>query len=1301
MHRDQHGLRRRLQGIEARMRKGDSVAALRQSLAEDIGRSMARRQARAERLPHPRFSEALPVSARRDEIARAIAQHPVVIVCGETGSGKTTQLPKICLSLGRGVAGMIGHTQPRRIAARSVAARLAQELETELGQAVGYKVRFSERVHDEAYIKLMTDGILLAETQEDRFLDRYDTLIIDEAHERSLNIDFLLGYLKQLLPKRPDLKLIITSATIDPERFSRHFDQAPVIEVSGRTYPVEVRYRPVQGNDEDQRDRDLPQAILDAVDEVCRLGPGDMLIFLSGERAIRETAEALGKHRLINTEILPLYARLGWADQAKVFASHTGRRIVLATNVAETSLTVPGIRYVIDPGFARISRYSHRSKVQRLPIEPISQASADQRKGRCGRISAGVCIRMYTEEDYQTRPRFTEPEILRTHLASVILQMKALGFGDVERFPFVEPPDARMINDGFKLLEELGAVDPKRALTAIGKRLTRLPLDPRIARMVLAAHEEGSLREVLIIAAALSIQDPRERPLDARQAADEKQARFQDERSDFLSYLKLWAWFEEQRKHLSQRKLREACREHFLSFVRLREWRDVHQQLTQIVREQLRFRLNEVPAEYGALHRALLTGLLGNIGFNQEGTQYLGARGVHFQIFPGSGLFKAHPKWVMAAELMETRRLYALTCARIEPGWVERAAGHLAKRSYFEPHWEKRPAQVAAFEKVTLYGLTLVARRKVNYGPIAPGDAREIFIRSALVEGDYQTRAAFFAHNREQVAEIEALEHKSRRQDVLVDEAVIFDFYDRRLPAGIYNGAHFERWRQEAERQDPRLLFLSRDYLMRHGAEGITEAQFPDGMTVNGIRLSLDYHFEPGHPADGVTVNIPVIVINQLTPARFQWLVPGLLRERVIALLKSLPKALRKSFVPVPDFADVCLKVLTPGDEPLLPALTHQLRRLTGVTVPDEAWQPDSLPDYLRTRFRILDEQGQEIGTGRDLKSLQRTFAEAAQQSFQRMPAASGLEKEGITRWDFGELPEQIELQRHGTRLTAYPALEDRERSVALTLQDSPEKAARVTRAGLRRLFRLQLSEQIKRLERQLPGFQELCLRYTQAPASPWCGKENPSKAGRHKFNGACETLRGEIVASVLDQAFLDGDEPVRDAEVFEGRLQAGRARLVAVADELCGLIERILGTHQGVIQTLNGTLPRVWMKAVADIHGQLQYLIYRGFLADVPVPALRHYPRYLKAIERRLQRLEQAPDKDRPKLAEISPLWEAYLQQAQALRQAGRASAELERYRWMLEELRVSLFAQELKTAIPVSAKRLQEQWRRVLKVS
>ena len=1259
---DRHRLHRRCQRLS---RDGADAAAWAQWRAE-LRASQARVALRRENMPRPEYPLTLPVSARRADIAEAIAAHQVVIIAGETGSGKTTQLPKICLEAGRGVCGLIGHTQPRRIAARTVAARIAEELQSPLGQLVGYKVRFSDRVSPGSAIKLMTDGILLAEMQADRFLGQYDTLIIDEAHERSLNIEFLLGYLKHLLPKRPDLKLIITSATIDTERFARHFDHAPVIEVSGRSYPVEVRYRPLQGDDEE--DRDMRQAIVDGVDELARCGSGDVLVFLPGEREIRETAEALRKHHPPHTEILPLYAKLSAAEQNKVFQPHGGRRIVLATNVAETSLTVPGIRYVVDPGVARVSRYSPRAKVQRLPIEKISQASANQRAGRCGRVGPGVCIRLYSEEDFVNRLEFTEPEIKRSNLAAVILQMAALRLGDVRNFAFVEPPEQRLVNDGYKLLEELGAVNADRRLTPLGKRLARLPVDPRIGRMILAGEDERSLTEVLIIAAALSVPDPRERPLEAQQAADEKHNAFADEHSDFISLLNLWQRYHEQAHALSNNKLRQWCREQFVAYLRMREWRDIHNQLTILVKE-IGLTLNAQPAQYDAIHCALLSGLLGNVAQRNEnkGQDYVGARGIKLNVFPGSSQFKKKPKWIVAAELVETTRLYARTVARIEPQWLEHVAGALLKRSYYDAHWEKRSAAVVAYERATLYGLVVHAKQRVHYSRIDPTAARELFIRHALVEGDFRTDAQFFKHNRALIADIQELEAKARRRDVLVDDAVIFDFYNERIPSHINDGRSFARWLKTLAKAQPRYLFLEREMLMRQGASAVGDVQFPDEITVDGMRLPLSYRFEPGHEADGVTVTVPLAALNLLTPARFEWLAPGLLHEKICALLKSLPKALRRNFVPVPNFADACIRALSASDAPLTEALHNQLLKMTGVDTPADAWDVAKLPAHLLMNFSVVDEQGGVVGKGRDLQVLQQRLAERAQRSFTAQPVWDG-EQAQVKTWNFGDLPETIEFQRSGVRMRGYPVIVDKKSSVAINVLDRP--SPQQMRRGLCRLAMLQMPDKTKYLNKNLPQAQQIFLYY--API------------------GNSEAIKQDIVFAAVEQAcFVNGDLP-RTASAFAACVGRGRERLLEEANALCQLVVEVLAEHHRLAKRLKGALPAAWLHAMSDIKAQLEHLVFPGFVLHTPRPWLNEYPRYLAAVHLRLDKLAGAMQRDRRAMEELKPLWQAYLEHDAT--QGGRSdeASDWVEYRWQLEELRVSLFAQELKTRMPVSVKRL-----------
>ncbi len=1268
---DRRGFRRRLARLRRAHASSEEAGGELRRLEQEITQSAGRHARRRTQAPRALYPQALPLLERRAEIAEAITRYPVIVVCGETGSGKTTQLPKICLELGRGVQAMIGHTQPRRIAARSVATRIAAELSTEIGAAVGYQIRFSDRVGPDTYIKVMTDGILLAEARTDRWLQRYDTIILDEAHERSLNIDFLLGYLKRVLARRADLKLIIASATIDPERFSRHFDGAPIIEVSGRTYPVELRYRPLAATDENERERGQDTAIVEAVDELCALGGGDVLVFLGTEREIRDAAEALRKHHPPQTEILPLYARLSATEQDRIFQPHNGRRIVLATNVAETSLTVPGVRYVVDTGYARISRYSHRRQLQRLPIERIAQSSADQRKGRCGRVSAGVCIRLYSEQDYLARAEFTEPEILRTNLAGVVLQMKALGLGSAERFPFMDAPDPRRLKDAERLLSELGAVDPRGQLTPLGRRLARLPLDPRLGRMILAAEGEGCVEEVLIIASALSVQDPREHPLEARERAEAAHRQWSDPRSDFLALLKLWQSYAEQARHLSKNKQRAFCRDNFLSYIRIQNWRDIRSQLHELTRS-MGLRPNAQPADYASIHRALLTGLLGNIACRGERSEYMGIRGTKLAIFPGSALAKKSPPWIVAAELVETARVYARTVAAVEPEWIERAAGTLCRRASLEPRWDERRAMVMASEQVSLYGLVLISGRPVPYADSDPQQARAIFIREALVHGRYVRAGAFLEHNRALVAELEELEHKQRRHDLLVNEERYAEFYDVRIPQDVCDGRSFERWWRQTERVEPRRLHMTREYLMRHGAIDVTTERFPERLHVNGMDLALSYRFEPGDSADGVTVTVPLIALNQLRAEQFEWLVPGLLREKLIALIRALPKGLRRNFVPATDFADACQQALQPSAEAFFPALTRELARMSGVTVPPEAWAAVSLAPHLHMNFRLIDADGRNLAVGRDLAALQRLYAGPAGQQLAQQHGST-FERRGIQEWDFGHLPERVELDEAGHTLYAYPALADESGSVALRLFDSPAKALRAMHAGLRRLFMLQLTQQLAYLRKHMPHLREACLYY--API------------------GDCEALRQDLIAAAIDRAFIGEDPWVRDAAQFAARLQSGRAELVPTANAMAELAHETLASYYAVRQRLaDGTY--IPAEVLADINGQLRHLCYPAFLSATPHRCLRHLPRYFKAILLRLDKLEHAPARDRQSQAQLAPLWEAYLNRRA---QADWEDERMQDYRWLIEELRVSLFAQELGTALPVSVKRLWAAWQRI----
>jgi ATP-dependent helicase HrpA len=1273
---DQRLLRQRLRRIRRQRQRGRSVAEMRARLEADIARSRSRREARQRDLPRLEFPSDLPIVEHRREIVQAIGAHQVIVVCGETGSGKSTQLPKMCLEAGRGVAGLIGHTQPRRIAARSIAARIARELGTNLGDAVGYKIRFSDRTRRDAFIKVMTDGILLAETQGDRDLAQYDAIIIDEAHERSLNVDFLLGYLKQLLPRRPDLKLIITSATIDPKRFSAHFGGAPIIEVSGRMYPVEVRYRPLESEDPDELDRDLQQGVLDAVDELAGAGGGDVLVFLAGERDIREAAEALRKHHPPRTEILPLYARLSAAEQNRVFEPHAGRRIILATNVAETSLTVPGIRGVVDPGLARISRYSPRRKVQRLPIEPISQASARQRAGRCGRLGPGVCIRLYREADYEQREAYTQPEILRTNLASVILQMKALKLGDVAAFPFIDAPRKTMVRDGYETLRELGALDERDRLNDLGRRLARLPVDPRLGRMILAADDEDCLTEVLVIAAALSVQDPRERPMDEADAADAAHDLFVDERSDFLTFLRLWDAYHEQKRHLSQNKLRRWCRDHFLSFLRMREWHDIHQQLRVLV-TQSGMRPNDEPPEDKRIHCALLAGLLSNVARRGEQHEYDAARGGKCRIFPGSALFHEEPAWIMAAEVVETTQRYARCVAPVRVDWIERIGAHLLRRTHSQPHWHRRTAQVMAFQRATLYGLEIINRRRVPYGPIQPEEARDIFIHQALVEGQYETNAPFLEHNGKLVEEIRDIEARRRKRDVLVDVEAQYKFYDQRLAPRIFSGRGFERWRARAERVDPKLLFMTRRDVMLPGAEAADPRLFPDELPLGELRLPLEYRLEPGTGDDGVTLIAPVAMLNQLPAERLEWLVPGLLKDKIVALIKSLPKDLRRNFVPAPDFAEVCFDRLTFGEGSLRESLGAILHQMTGTPVPDGAWNVDEIDDYLKMNIRVVDDEGAVVGAGRDLEDLCRRFGAAARASFARL-ADDRFERDDMTTWDFGPLPERIEVQRGGMMLAGYPALIDRGDAVSVRALDAPQAARSAMRGGLRRLFVLECGEELAVLVEHLPGFEDM----------------------RHDYAllGEPDQLVEEMVLLIADRAFIGEDDNVRSADAFERRLDDGWRRLWAVGCDVVEIVARILRLHRDVQAELDSLDAPIWAQHVEDVRQHLGQLMPKGFLTQTPYRWLLQYPRYLKAVARRIEKLaNQGRIKDRERAAEMNALWAQYAERCADHEARGIHDPALKEYRWLLEEMRISLFAQELGTAVPVSHKRLEAFWKKV----
>jgi ATP-dependent helicase HrpA len=1293
----------------------------------------------ANAVPPITFPESLPVSGRRDEIARAIQAHQVVIVCGETGSGKTTQLPKIALMLGRGVGaggkGLIGHTQPRRIAASSVAKRIAQELNSPLGEVIGYKVRFQDRLQGGATVKLMTDGILLAETQSDPLLRAYDTIIIDEAHERSLNIDFLLGHLRQILPRRPDLKVIVTSATIDADRFAQHFASrggpAPVILVSGRLFPVEQRWRPF----EESREYDLNNAIGDAVDELWREGAGDVLVFLPGEREIREAADHLRKHHPPGVEVVPLFARLSQQEQDAVFEPHSARRIVLSTNVAETSLTVPGIQYVIDAGTARVKRYSYRSKVEQLLVEPISQAAANQRAGRCGRVSNGICIRLYDEKDFAGRPRFTDPEIMRSSLAGVILRMKSLGLGTVEDFPFLEPPPRRAIADGYQLLAELGAVDEGNELTPTGRELSRLPLDPRVGRMILEAKDRQALTEVLIIASAFSVQDVRDRPLEHQQAADNAHKKFDDEKSEFLGDLKLWAWLEASRgvnapgHKLSHRKQEQLLRDNFISPRRVREWRDIYSQLHTVVAEH-GWRLNTLPATYEQLHLSMLAGLLGNIGCKSEDDEwYLGARGIRFYRHPGANLSKKPGRWIVAAELVETTRLYGRGIAAIEPQWLPQIAGHVIKTQLLEPHWEKKAAEVIALERATLYGIVVYSNRRVNFGNVDPVAAREIFIREALVAGEWDTPLPFLAANRKMIAQVEELEHKSRRQDVLVDDELIHAFYDQQLPADVFSGHTLERWYRDELKRQPRLLLLTRDELMRHEAAGITTAAFPKTIRLGGVDCVATYLHDPGDPKDGVTVTVPIYSLNQVNDERCEWLVPGMLKDKVLALVKSLHQRPRSRLVPLPDYVDSFVDRCEFAQGGLLDVLLKDVRDKTQLDIKRADFKLEQVPAHLSMNFRIVDEHGRQLGTGRNLPALKAELGGQARSAFQALavlkaatpaqaaPGARAADSSAATsnaraaaspgpgarggvsgaaqpapnantvtsvtaaapapqkhtEWTFGDLPELMEIRRGAQSLIGFPALIDKLTHVEIEVFDEPDVAAARHRAGLRRLVALQIRDSLKYLEKNIPDLQKMAVAYMPL--------------------GSTDEFRDQVIELALERAFLAEPLPT-DAPSFARRLAEGRGRLTLIAGEIARSAGAVLAEFALATRKLKDSRPP--KDAADDIAAQLQRLVPKRFVVATPWAQLAHLPRYLKAIVMRLDKQRADPARDAERLADLRPLEQRFLRLLAERR--GTADARLDEFRWLLEELRVSLFAQELRTPQPVSVKRLEKVWSQLL---
>lgn len=1284
MLRDAQRLGRRLEGAR-RIRKPEARTAVLAEIAAEADTAELRVLDRRAAVPAVDYPEQLPVSQKKDEILEAIRDHQVVIVAGETGSGKTTQIPKICLELGRGIKGLIGHTQPRRIAARTVAERVAEELRTPLGEAVGWKVRFTDQVGGRTMVKLMTDGILLAEIQTDRELRQYDTIIIDEAHERSLNIDFILGYLAQLLPRRPDLKVVITSATIDPERFSRHFGDAPIVEVSGRTYPVEVRYRPLLEEDASDSDRDQITAICDAVDELQKEGPGDVLVFLSGEREIRDTADALEKKKYRFTEVLPLYARLSHAEQHRVFQRHTGRRIVLATNVAETSLTVPGIRYVIDPGFARISRYSHRTKVQRLPIEPVSQASANQRKGRCGRTSDGICIRLYSEDDFLSRPEFTDAEILRTNLASVILQMTAAGLGDIEKFPFIDPPDRRNIKDGVDLLQELGALDPqqkdpKKRLTPMGRQLSQLPVDPRLARMVLEADRNGCVREVMVIAAALSIQDPRERPSDKQQQADQQHARFKDETSDFLAFLNLWRYVREQQKTLSSSAFRRMCKSEYLNYLRIREWQDIYYQL-RTVAKTMGIHLAEEEAAPERVHQSLLSGLLSHIGLKdtEKNNEYVGARSAKFAVFPGSALFKKPPRWVMSAELVETSRLWARVNARIEPEWVEPLAQHLVKRTYSEPHWEQKQAAVMAYERVTLYGVPIVAQRKVNYGRIDPETSRELFIRNALVEGDWRTHHQFFHDNRKLLGEVEELEHRARRRDILVDDETLFDFYDQRLPEHVVSGAHFDSWWKHKRRDEPELLNFEQSMLINENAEAVTKDDYPDSWRQGRLKFKVTYQFEPGADADGVTVHIPLQVLNQVSAEGFDWQIPGLRQDLVTELIRSLPKPVRRNCVPAPDYARRFLDGVVPVQEPLQAALARELHRMTGVRVEESDFDPGKVPDHLKITFRVVDERKRKMAEDKDLEALrlglkpktQAAITKAFEQAAESAGGTAPEQRSGLTRWTIGTLPRTFETRRAGQPVKAYPALVDEGASVAVRLFDTEPEQQEAMRAGIRRLILLNLpSNPAKFAQDKLGNQQKLAL------------SRNP--------HGSVQALFEDCVSGAADKLIAAHGGPVWDEESFRKLFDAVRADIVDATLDTIRKVQEVLAAWQACERRLKATTSLVLVPSLTDVKEQLAQLIKPGFVTAHGVRRLPDLLRYLVAVDRRLTQLPTNAERDRSRMAKVKEMQDEYAWLLEQFPKGRPVPQEARDVRWMIEELRVSYFAHALGTAYPVSDKRI-----------
>jgi len=1280
---DRFRLRRRLRNVAQAQEQGKPFDRNLQRVESDILKSIDLRERRIKNAPKPQLEESLPVSARAEEIAQCIAENQVVVICGETGSGKSTQLPKICLQVGRGIEGVIGHTQPRRIAARSIATRLAEELGSPLGKDVGFKIRFSDTTRPETYIKLMTDGVLLAETQSDRFLNAYDTIILDEAHERSLNIDFLLGYFKNLIPKRRDLRLIITSATIDAERFAAHFGDpehpAPVIEVSGRTYPVELRYRPLESTD-DAQDPDVEQAICQAVQEAAAIDTGDILIFLPTERDIRETTAALRKIHIPGdngrrTEILPLYARLSAKEQNRVFKGHSYRRIVLATNVAESSLTVPGIRYVIDSGTARISRYSPRSKVQRLPIEAVSQASADQRKGRCGRVGPGVCFRLFDEEDFLSRDQYTTPEIRRTNLASVILQTKTLRLGAIEEFPFLDPPKPEHIRDGYKTLFEIGAIDHQRELTDLGRQLSRLPVDPRIGRIVLAASDEHCLADVLVIAAALEVQDPRERPIDKREAADEVHARHTHEKSDFMSYLNLWDFHHKLRETLSRSQMRKACRQNFLSESRMREWIDVHRQLRELA-VQSKLTLGSRTNDYQAIHRALLTGLLSGVAYKSEKHEYTGAGGVKFHLWPGSTVFNKKPKWIVAGEVVETTRRYGRTIAAIEPEWIEPLAEHLVKRSYSDPYWSRKNAAAMCYEKVSLMGLPIVARRSVRYGPIDPEAAREMFIQHGLVEGDLKLRAPFLEHNAQMIEQVRSLGAKSRSRDFVIDDYTIASFYDRVLPEHVVDQQKLQKWRKTAELEQPQALFMELDDLVEEGPDDVAPTAFPDELHLGEMQLPLEYSYQPGDEADGVTLSTPLAALNQLEADQLGWLVPGLLHEKVVAMIRSLPKQIRRNLVPAPDVARQVVSELTYGEGPFITAVAKALGRIAEEPIPLDKFRQEKIPLHLQMNVRVLDDDGKELAAGRDLYQLRSEFSQNASSAAAQIDDSS-WRREDITTWDFGELPEKVEIRQGAITVPAYPTLIDRGKTVSLRLSDSAVEAKQQTRGGVRRLYMLSERKSLQAHVAWLPGLSEMKM-LGAALGSP-------------------AQLESQLAELIADRAYLADDRLPRTAEQFAAQLTAGRDRVEVAVQQVLRMATDLFQSYHEARLAMEQTANK-YGHVIGDVRRQLKELTADEFLVDTPWMWLQQFPRYFQGIASRLEKLKHgAEPRDRQSMDELQPRLAAFRERREQFDQAQRHDAALDEYRWMLEEYRVSLFAQQLGTYITISGKRLDKQWAKV----